>query len=652
MRTLSDLDLQDASVLVRLDLNVPLADGQITDDGRIRAALPTLKELLDAGAKPVVVAHLGRPKGEVKADLSLAPVATRMAELLGVPVDLAPAGAILPGTPGRVVLLENIRFDARETSKDPAERAALAAELANGMDAYVSDGFGVLHREQASVTDVAKLLPNAAGRLVEKEIRSFAAVLTDPARPYTVVLGGSKVSDKLGVIDNLLQSVDRLVIGGGMCFTFLAAQGHRIGDSLFEADWVDRCREILAGAEERDVTVMLPTDVVIAQDLDADASSPGRIGGRRHPGWLEGFGHRSADGSGLRPSRTRLGHGGVERSDGGVRTGTVRGRHPGCGTSAGRDRGLHGRRRRGFRGSGPPAGHRRRCDRPHLHRWRRKSGTTRRQDLAGNRCTGGRMSRKPLMAGNWKMHLNHLEAIALVQKVAFLLKDEDYAACDAAVLPPFTDLRSVQTLVEGDKLKIQYGAQDVSEHAAGAYTGEVAAHMLAKLGCTYVTVGHSERRTYHHETDEVVNTKAKAALDNGLIPIVCVGEHLDVRQAGNHVEHVREQLVGSLAGLSEEQMLSVVIAYEPVWAIGTGEVASPEDAQEVCGVIREWIEQHHGTGVAEQIRILYGGSVKSTNIAGIMAKPDVDGALIGGASLDAEEFASIVRHRLHPQVAS
>ncbi|MEZ5119298.1 MAG: triose-phosphate isomerase [Candidatus Nanopelagicales bacterium] len=262
------------------------------------------------------------------------------------------------------------------------------------------------------------------------------------------------------------------------------------------------------------------------------------------------------------------------------------------------------------------------------------------------------MSRKPLMAGNWKMHLNHLEAIALVQKVAFLLKDEDYAACDAAVLPPFTDLRSVQTLVEGDKLKIQYGAQDVSEHAAGAYTGEIAAHMLAKLGCTYVTVGHSERRTYHRETDEVVNTKAKAALDNGLIPIVCVGEHLDVRQAGSHVEHVREQLVGSLAGLSEEQMLSVVIAYEPVWAIGTGEVASPEDAQEVCGVIREWVGQHHGTGVAEQIRILYGGSVKSTNIAGIMAKPDVDGALIGGASLDAEEFASIVRHRLHPQVAT
>ena len=262
------------------------------------------------------------------------------------------------------------------------------------------------------------------------------------------------------------------------------------------------------------------------------------------------------------------------------------------------------------------------------------------------------MSRKPLMAGNWKMHLNHLEAIALVQKVAFLLKDDDYAAVDAAVLPPFTDLRSVQTLVDGDKLKIQYGAQDVSEHAAGAYTGEIAGHMLAKLGCTYVTVGHSERRTYHAESDEVVNRKAMAALDNSLVPIVCVGEQLDVRKAGEHVAHVQQQLVGSLAGLSEEQLLNVVIAYEPVWAIGTGEVASPEDAQEVCQVIREWIAEHYSAAVAEQVRILYGGSVKSTNIAGIMAKADVDGALIGGASLDADEFATIVRYRLHPTPAA
>ena len=273
MHTLSDLNLQGASVLVRLDLNVPLADGEITDDGRIQAAVPTLTELLEAGAAPVVVAHLGRPKGEVKPELSLAPVATRMAELVGVPVTLAPAGDFPPAAPGTIVLLENIRFDPREASKDPAERAALAAELAAGRDAYVSDGFGVLHREQASVTDVAKLLPNAAGRLVEKEIRSFASVLDNPARPYTVVLGGSKVSDKLLVIDNLLKSVDRLIIGGGMCFTFLAAEGHAIGDSLFEPDWVDACLQILKDARERGVQVMLPTDVVIAQDIAADAQT-------------------------------------------------------------------------------------------------------------------------------------------------------------------------------------------------------------------------------------------------------------------------------------------------------------------------------------------------------------------------------------------
>jgi triosephosphate isomerase len=260
------------------------------------------------------------------------------------------------------------------------------------------------------------------------------------------------------------------------------------------------------------------------------------------------------------------------------------------------------------------------------------------------------MSRKPLMAGNWKMHLNHLEAIALVQKVAFLLKDDDYASVDVAVMPPFTDLRSVQTLVDGDKLKVQYGSQDISAHAAGAYTGEIAGHMLSKLGCTYAVVGHSERREYHDETDVVVNAKAKAALDNGLIPIVCVGEKLDVRKAGEHVAHVTEQLVGSLAGLTEEQLLNVVIAYEPVWAIGTGEVASPEDAQEVCQVIREWIAQNYSPAVADQVRILYGGSVKSSNIAGIMAKADVDGALIGGASLDGDEFATIVRYRLHPAV--
>ncbi len=255
------------------------------------------------------------------------------------------------------------------------------------------------------------------------------------------------------------------------------------------------------------------------------------------------------------------------------------------------------------------------------------------------------MPRTPLMAGNWKMNLNHQEAVVLVQKLAWTLGDKkhDYAKAEVAVLPPFTDIRSVQTLVDGDQLSIRYGAQDVSPHESGAYTGEISAAMLARLGCSYVVVGHSERREYHQESDELVNAKAKAALGAGMTPIVCVGEPLPVRQEGNQVPHTLAQLDGSLAGFSAEQVGGLVVAYEPVWAIGTGEVATPDDAQEVCAAIRERVREVHGDNAADAVRVLYGGSVKTANVAGIMEKPDVDGCLVGGASLDADEFGGICR---------
>ena len=254
-------------------------------------------------------------------------------------------------------------------------------------------------------------------------------------------------------------------------------------------------------------------------------------------------------------------------------------------------------------------------------------------------------SRRPLMAGNWKMNLNHQEAVVLVQKLSWVLADKkhDYAKAEVVVLPPYTDLRSVQTLVDGDHLEIRYGAQDVSVHDDGAYTGEISSSMLAKLGCSYVVVGHSERREYHDEDDALVNAKARKAFDAGMIPIVCVGEGLEVRQAGEHVPHTVGQVDGSLAGFSAEQVADLVVAYEPVWAIGTGEVATPDDAQEVCAAIRERLRETAGDEAADGCRILYGGSVKAANIAGIMAQPDVDGALVGGASLQAEEFGGICR---------
>ncbi len=251
--------------------------------------------------------------------------------------------------------------------------------------------------------------------------------------------------------------------------------------------------------------------------------------------------------------------------------------------------------------------------------------------------------RRPLMAGNWKMNLNHYEANKLVQQLAHSLTEKELNQVEVAVLPPFTSIRSVQTAVDGDKWNIRYGAQDISAHASGAYTGEVSGSMLAKLGCSYAVVGHSERRQYHHETDALVNAKAKMALANDMSPIVCIGEGLDIREAGEHVPHTLAQLDAGLAGLTLEQVSNVVIAYEPVWAIGTGKTATPDDAQEVIGAIRERLTQTH-RGVAAVVRILYGGSVKANNISGIMEQPDIDGALVGGASIDADEFVKIVRY--------
>jgi len=292
MRTIDDLEVAGRRVLVRADLNVPLRDGVITDDGRIRASVPTIRALAERGARVVVCAHLGRPKGEVKPELSLRPVADRLAELLGRPVAFATdvvgdsATATVAGLgDGDVALLENLRFDPRETSKDDAERAAMAADLAALADVFVSDGFGVVHRKQASVFDVAHLLPHAAGGLVLAEARVFGKVLTAPDRPYVVVLGGSKVSDKLGVIGNLLGQVDRLLVGGGMCFTFLAARGLGVGDSLLEADQVDACRGFLDDAAARGVDLVLPVDVVVAREMSADAETAIVAVDAIEPGW-------------------------------------------------------------------------------------------------------------------------------------------------------------------------------------------------------------------------------------------------------------------------------------------------------------------------------------------------------------------------------
>ncbi|HEY2794790.1 MAG TPA: triose-phosphate isomerase [Micromonosporaceae bacterium] len=256
-------------------------------------------------------------------------------------------------------------------------------------------------------------------------------------------------------------------------------------------------------------------------------------------------------------------------------------------------------------------------------------------------------TRRPLMAGNWKMNLNHLEAISHTQKLAFSLTEKQLTDVEVAVLPPFVDIRSVQTLIDGDKLLLSYGAQDLSPHASGAYTGDISASMLAKLGCTYALVGHSERRTIHGEDDALVNAKLKAALGAEIAPILCVGEGLDIREAGGQVTHCHRQLDAGLDGLKPDQVAKVVIAYEPIWAIGTGRTATPDDAQEVISALRVRLAERFDQTTADTVRILYGGSVNAANVAAIMAEKDIDGALVGGASLKVEEFVAICRFRDH-----
>lgn len=279
MRKLSDLpNLNGKRVIIRCDLNVPLDGSRITDDGRIVASVPTIKYLVEQGAKVVVISHLGRPEGAPDAKYSLEPAAARLSELLGQPVFFASdtvgseaIGAVKALAPGGVAVLENLRFNAAETSKDAAEREAFAAKLADFADFFVSDGFGVVHRKQASVFELAKALPSAAGLLIENELDVLTRLTSNPERPYTVVLGGSKVSDKLGVIDHLLPTVDKLLVGGGMVFTFLAALGHKVGASLLEVDQIDVCKEYLARAKELGVEVILPTDIIVASKFGADA---------------------------------------------------------------------------------------------------------------------------------------------------------------------------------------------------------------------------------------------------------------------------------------------------------------------------------------------------------------------------------------------
>ncbi len=634
--SIKDLQLKGKKVLIRVDFNVPMEGGKITDDTRMTAALPTIRYALYAGAAVILCSHLGRPKGEVNKKYSLEPVAKHLEKLLQMQVAFA-ADCVGPAAeeaakavaPGEVLLLENLRFHAEEEKND----MEFAAKLASLADVFVNDGFGVSHRAHASVEGVTHYLPSACGFLLEKEIEFIGGAVTDPKHPFVAIIGGAKVSDKIGVIDNLLDKVDTLIIGGGMANTFLAARGCKMGKSLLERDKIELAKQLLAKAEKNGVKLLLPEDLVMAEKFAADSSFVNEDVEGLNQDYMAldiGTATREKYVTALQDAEMIVWNGpmGVFEMDAFCK-----------GTEA-VARAVAGSKAISIVGGGDSVAAIEKLklagDITHIS----TGGGASLEYLEGKVLPGVAALdpvRMPLVAGNWKMHKTVSEAVDLALDVV-----EATNGCRAEVLvcPPFTCLDAVAEAIDGRH--VHYGAQDLCWEDSGAYTGAVSGAMIADICCDYVIVGHSERRTIFCETDEVVARKLAAAYRNGLKPVLCVGENLEERCANATAGKITGQIESAVKGLTKEQASDLVVAYEPVWAIGTGKAATVQDAVEVVKLIRETLTVIHGADVARRIRILYGGSVKPEN-AKSFADAGIDGVLVGGASLKADEFAAIVR---------
>ena len=636
-KTVRDLDVAGKKVLVRVDFNVPLNDkGEITDDTRITASLPTIQYLLEQKAAVILMAHLGRPKGQVKPELSLAPVAKHLGKLLGKKILFAPdcvgeaaQAAASKLKPGHILLLENLRFHKEEEKND----MEFAEKLASLADLYVNDGFGVSHRAHASVEGVTHFLPAAAGFLLEKEIQYVGQAVTNPLHPFVAIIGGAKVSDKIGVISNLLDKVDTLLIGGGMANTFLAAQGYKMGKSLVEEDKLDLAKELLAKAKKNKVNMLLPTDLVMAAAFAPDAEHVTEkvknlnqaymaldIGAETSKAYAEAL----ADAKMIVWNEPM----GVFEMDAFCK-----------GTEA-VAKAVAKSRATSIVGGGDSVAAIEKLGLAKRITHISTGGGASLEYLEGKVLPGVAALddlRRKMIAGNWKMHKTVSEAVALAEDIVM---ETNGSLNEVVIFPPFTALETVADAIDGKH--VGYGAQDLHWEDKGAFTGAVSGAMIADICAEYVLVGHSERRTIFGENEKIVASKIIAAYRNGLKPMLCVGENLAEREAGKTARKINMQLKSALRVISAEDAENLVVAYEPIWAIGSGKAATPEDALEVCTLIREKIGKIFTPDIARKVRILYGGSVNEKNAASFNLS-GIDGVLVGGASLKADTFAAIVR---------
>lgn len=650
MRVLDQLDVQGKTVILRTDYNVPIQDGVVHDDFRIRASLPTIQYLLTKQCRIIIISHLGRPDGKVAEEFSLRPAAKRLTDLLRKKISFAKTIQAVKDSDDDIVMLENLRFDPREEANDPA----LARELAGLADVYVDDAFAVIHRAHASIVGVPALLPSAAGLLVQQEVTALHDVLNKPEEPLLAVVGGLKVADKIDLLEQLIQKANALFVGGVMANTFLASQGIAIGASKYEDEELSEAKRLLAKARRNNVRVILPTDVVVAKRVeDGAASQTINLSDIVADDIIVDIGPKT-----IKVALDSIKNGGTVLWNGPLGVDEITEFAKGTLRLA---RGIVASKAYSVIGGGDTADV---LDKAGLHKkfsFISTGGGAALELLAGKKLPGlvalsgtfaskksesdakkifnAGVKNQKLIVANWKANTTLGQAIKLAEATNLVAKKHPEA--QVVMCPPtiYTTL-----LRHGlGSLYVDFGVQDISRYETGTHTGELPASIAAQVA-SFAIIGHSERRA-HHETDKQISAKIVRALQAGLQPIICVGDRLVDKQHGHAARHVHDQLEAAFKNVTADELDQVIVAYEPVWAISSGDghgtVAPPRDVEKMVSHIRLFLQSRYGQA-ADNVRILYGGSVNSSNHRAYLELKGIAGLLVGGVSLAAHEFEKIL----------